>query len=399
MAELSSRIKKYLTINIIIAVIGSIVSIYSINHHLDLKQNGVTSAACNINQTISCDAVAASEYSELFGLPLGAFGLAFFLVIFVMSMIIRQSDKSREANLGALAIISAIGAVVSVGLGGLSIFVISSLCLTCIAVYILTFVLFGNAFLLMKAESDAISFKGSFNGLITAGIITAVVILGYSQLAPGPDPSTHPNYVSDSGTNQDAPPTLSSKTFDIPVNLSPYSGYGEDYRKGSDQARVTIVEFADFECPACARVSQTINDLAKKYGSRVNIVFKNYPLDQKCNSGMSREFHKHACDVAVLARCAGQKGKFWQYHDLAFQNQSSLAPGMPEKLAKTVGLTDQEIKACLSNKGIIDKIKDDIKLANDVGLQGTPSIYINGKKFLGNPNFYALSLEIEKLLN
>ena len=73
-------------------------------------------------------------------------------------MIIRQSDKSRGESWRSCNYFCD-GAVVSVGLGGLSIFVISSLCLTCIAVYILTFVLFGNAFLLMKAESDAISFK------------------------------------------------------------------------------------------------------------------------------------------------------------------------------------------------------------------------------------------------
>jgi protein-disulfide isomerase len=396
---LASKIKQFLIANIVIGAIGIITSLYSIDHHNELKSAGVTDAACNINQTISCDTVAASQYSEIMGIPLGVFGLAFFVSILLLSLVIFRSEKGRDSNISALITMAWIGGLVSVTLAAISTFSVGALCLTCIFVYVLCAALFVNAVLAIKSEEVSYSLKESTNGLMTAALFTAVILLGYSQLFSGSDPTTHPNYIQKDGSGSgDAPPTLSTKIHNIPVNMSAYSGYGEDFRKGSDQAKVTIVEFADMECPACARVSRTINDIAKKYGSRVNVVFKNYPLDRKCNGGISSDFHKHACDMAILARCAGQKGKFWQYHDTAFANQRDLDKGVPEKWAKVIGLSSAEIKDCLANKGIVDKIKDDIRLGNDVGVTGTPSIYINGRKLLAPPNFFAISMEIEKIL-
>lgn len=393
------KLGKYLFINVLLGIIGVGVSIYSIIHHIELKAAGVTDAACNINQTISCDAVAGSQYSEILGIPLGAFGLAYFLSIFLLSMMVFKSESNRESNISALATLTFIGGLVSIVLASISFFAVKALCLTCLAVYILTLGLVAGTIFAIKNKELKYSLKASTNGLTTAAIISAAVLIGYSQLAPGPDPSTHPNFVQDDSKNAESAPQLSTEVYNLPVNMTAYSGYGEDFRKGSDQAKVTIVEFADFECPACSRVSTTMNDIAKKYGPKVNIVFKNYPLDKSCNDGIQSDFHKHACRLAILARCAGERGKFWQYHDLAFQSQKDLAAGVPEKIARSVGLSSEEIKQCLSNKGMVDKIKDDILLGNQAKVQGTPSIYINGRKFLGNPNFYSLSLEIEKQLN
>lgn len=400
MSQIEKSKKTFLLVNIITAVIGSVVAYYSISHHLDLKLSGATDALCNINQTVSCDAVANSKYSELFGIPLGAYGLSFFLAIFFLSMIEMKSKPKNDTNFQALLSLSFIGAAVSLVLGGISSFVVGAICLTCIGIYILSAVLLGNSIILMRSGALRFSPASAVNGLTTAAIVTGITLLTYGQIAPTSDPTQHPNHVSNSPHNldSDAAPTLSSKTFDVPVNLSAYSGFGEDFRIGSDQARVTIVEFADMQCPACATVSATLRQIAQRYGNRVNIVFKNYPLDQACNSGINRTLHEHACSLAAMARCAGQKGKFWEYHDFVFANQNGVEEGSAEAWAKRLGLSDEEITACKSNKAIIAKIRDDIKLGNEVGVQGTPSIYINGKKLLANPSFGNIMLEVEKIL-
>ena len=399
MKDLFNNVKKFILVNIVIGTLGMIVSLYSIGHHKELKNAGVTDAACNINQTISCDAVAGSQYSELFGVPLGVFGLAFFIALITLAAITIKHEKHRESNTNALATLSGVGGVVSIVLASISVFSIGAVCITCILVYVLCLGLLVNTGFAIKNGEITYSFKSSYNGLINAGLITAVILIGYSQLFTGSDPTQHPNYVKKDGEPAaEAPPTLSTRQYDIPVNMSDFSGFGQDYRKGSDEAKITIVEFADMECPACARVSMTMNDIAKKYGSKVNVVFKNYPLDKKCNGSIARDFHQYACDLAVLARCAGQKGKFWEYHDLVFANQGDIGKGVPEKWAKIVGLTQKDIDACLTNQGLVDKIKDDIKLGNRVDVSGTPSIYINGRKLLASPNFYAITFEIEKLL-
>src|SRR5690606_25971169 len=114
-------------------------------------------------------------------------------------------------------------------------------------------------------------------------------------------------------------------THEIPINTSPYSGFGEDFRKGGDQAAVVLTEFADFQCPACASFAPTLETLHKDFGDRILIVYKNYPLDTTCNPQLSNQIHEFACDMAVAARCAGQYEKFWQFHDLAFARQSSVS--------------------------------------------------------------------------
>lgn len=389
----SARI--FVLLNVIVAVLGIAVSIYSISHHLEVKLSGATDAICNINQAFSCDDVASSEYSELFGIPLGAYGLAFFLSLFFLSMIEIKNPGKEKSNLPALVSLSFIGTLVSVILGGISAGIIGVGCITCIAVYVLNGALLLNSVFYLRSGQTGYSPARSMNGLTTAAIVTGLTILVYSQLAPTSDPRQHPNFV---GEPEEGAPTLSSQTYDIPVNLSAYSGYGEDFRKGSDQAKVTIVEFADFECPACAAAARTLAQIAARYQDRINLVFKNYPLDQACNNGISRKLHEQACELAVMARCAGEAGKFWQYHDLAFGNQKLIDAEKPRQWAKIVGLSDSQIETCANSKAILNKVKDDIRLGNSIGVQGTPSIYINGRKLLVNANFVTVAAEIEKIL-
>ena len=107
----------------------------------------------------------------------------------------------------------------------------------------------------------------------------------------------------------------------LDISLSPYRGFGEDYRKGGDDAQVVIVKFSDFQCPACEHMSRVLAELHREYGDRVLIVYKNFPLDSACNTDMRGSMHQFACKIAILARCAGRLGKFWQYHDIAFAEQ------------------------------------------------------------------------------
>ena len=191
----------------------------------------------------------------------------------------------------------------------------------------------------------------------------------------------------------------SSEAQQIPINRTPYSGMGEDYRHGADQARVQVVEFIDFQCPSCKAMATTISLLHKEYEGRVLFVVKNFPLDKQCHTSMQHSPHPHACATAVLARCAGQFGKFWQYHDLAFAQQHEADDDTVAAWAKQVGLTEAQISACQASQGILDKIKDDIALARKIGVEATPTVFINGKKYLGGARADALRRAIDSMLN
>jgi len=398
MTELANtpRRKQWIIIGLVIAAIGLGLSIYSTLHHIEVKANGQTDAACNINETFSCDSVALSEYSEVFGIPLGVYGLGYFLGCALLLGIGFMAGKTAKEHLHAYAAMVVVGLLTTLVLGGLSYFTIGALCLSCIGIYILT-ILQGIALFIFKKEIPAdLNANSLFSGGTTAAIALAAVIAVFSFSG-----SSLPSAANDGDdhANSEAIPTYSKSTHDITISKSAYSGLGEDYRKGNDNAKVVIQEFADFQCPACARVASIVNQISKEYQDSILVVFRNYPLDKACNSSITRELHQYACKAAVMARCAGTIGQFWQYHDKVFEQQDQMqSDTFLKKLGTSVGLSDDQINNCWSSKDILAKIKSDVTLANKIEVNSTPTLFINGKQYLGSKGVDSLRAEINKLL-
>jgi protein-disulfide isomerase len=139
---------------------------------------------------------------------------------------------------------------------------------------------------------------------------------------------------------------------------------------GPENAKVTIVEFSDFQCPFCSRGAAATTEIKKKYGTKVRVVFRQFPLS----------FHDKAHVAAEAAMFAHSKGKFWEYHDKLFANQNSLDRANLEKFAGEVGLKVDELKKALDDKTFAAQVDADMKLGTEVGVQGTPSMFLNGKK-------------------
>ncbi len=150
----------------------------------------------------------------------------------------------------------------------------------------------------------------------------------------------------------------------------------KDPQKGPSDALVTVVVFSDYQCPFCSRVEPTLDALVKKYGNDVRIVWKDNPLP----------FHKEAGPAAQLALEAFSQGgskKFWEAHDLLFQNQRALGRAELEGYAKQLGLNERKVKAALDNNTHQSKIEADQELARGLGASGTPSFFINGRSLRG----------------
>ncbi len=146
---------------------------------------------------------------------------------------------------------------------------------------------------------------------------------------------------------------------------------GDSPAKGATNPAVTIVEWADFECPFCGMASPLLAKTAKKYPEQVQVVFKHYPLSA----------HEHAENAARAAIAAGKQGKFWEMHDLMFQNQTALDDKGIERLAKQVGLDIAKFKDDLKSEAVADAVNADRKQADKLGLRGTPMLFINGRHF------------------
>lgn len=387
----------YFAIFLLISAIGLLVSSYATYHHLLLKVAGATDAICNINATLNCDTIAKSQYSEIFGVPLGVFGIAFFLSVLATVGLTIKTKGERDHRL-AFTALSVIGAVVSVVLFGISSLKIGAYCPTCIVIYSLCALQILIALPRWGFWSKGLSVVELFRSGTVPFTITALTFAAYLFAQP----SIQAQIAASAGSDKPVPSKSEFNAIPaltIPLSLSAYAGLGEDYRRGNENAKVVIVEFADFQCPACGVVAPLLGDLEKAMGDRLLVVYKTYPLDKSCNSNMQTPLHEFACEIAAIARCAGRYGKFWEYHDLAYKNQQQASHANARAWAKQVGLSDAQVEECLKSGDIMLKIKDDIALGEKLGVTGTPSLFINGRLYTGPKSYDALRGFIEDLLS
>jgi len=152
----------------------------------------------------------------------------------------------------------------------------------------------------------------------------------------------------------------------------------EDHLEGNKEATLELVEYGDYECPHCGHAHPILKKIVKEFGPRLKFVFRNFPLS---------EMHPHAVSAAVAAEAAARQGKFWEMHDIIFEHQHHLEPGDLHMYAKKIGLDLQQFMNDIQDNAIIDHINDDIESGLRSGVNGTPSFYINGKKYEGDWEF------------
>ena len=146
---------------------------------------------------------------------------------------------------------------------------------------------------------------------------------------------------------------------------------------GPPGAKVTLVEFSDFQCPYCALAATVVRQVRVKYGTRIHFVFHQYPLPM----------HENAHGAAEAALAAHAQGKFWELHDQLFAHQDTLTREGLESLAKSTGLNLVPFKKALDDKTYAADVDADIALGDTVAIQGTPTLFINGVR-VANPTSY-----------
>jgi protein-disulfide isomerase len=171
-----------------------------------------------------------------------------------------------------------------------------------------------------------------------------------------------------------------NKVYAMPVGDSPV--------KGPKDAWVTIVEVSDFQCPFCNRVTPTLKEVEQKYGQDVRIVFKHNALS----------FHQRAKPAARATECAREQGKFWEMHDIVFQNQRQLEDADLERYAGEIKLNVEDWKKCYASNKHDARIDADQQLAVSLGARGTPAFFINGRYLSGAQPFAAFQALIDEEL-
>lgn len=161
---------------------------------------------------------------------------------------------------------------------------------------------------------------------------------------------------------------------------------------GDPEAKVTIIEFSDFQCPFCARYTlETFPQIKQAYvdTGKIKVAFKNFPLSN----------HAYAEISAEASECANDQGKFWEYKKTLFENQQALSASDLKKYAKDLGIDEEQFNNCLDSKKYSEEVAQDLQDGIASGVTGTPTFFINGEKLVGALPFSEFQKVIEEKLN
>jgi protein-disulfide isomerase len=159
------------------------------------------------------------------------------------------------------------------------------------------------------------------------------------------------------------------------------------YVRGDDSAPVTIVEFADYQCPYCAQEEPILQRLLRDYESRIRLVFHDYPVG-----------HPHSMELAQAARCAGEQGGFWAMHDFLFKRAETVDIGRLAQYASGLGLDGEALDACVKSGRYRKSVEADAAAAQKAGVRGTPTFFVNGKRLDGWQTYNQLAGTVDAAL-
>ncbi len=163
----------------------------------------------------------------------------------------------------------------------------------------------------------------------------------------------------------------------------------DDHLRGSRNAAVTLIEYADFQCPFCARAHAALTELQQRHGERLALVYRHLPL---------ADLHPSAELAAQAAEAAGAQGKFWEMHDTLFANQARLDADALSPLAASLELDVDRFDDEVESARYRDRVDGHAEQARALGAHRTPSFFINGERYQGDSDHDSLSAAIDKAL-
>lgn len=149
----------------------------------------------------------------------------------------------------------------------------------------------------------------------------------------------------------------------------------KDHIQGRENAPVELLEYADYQCSYCGQAYYIIKRVQKELGDNLKFIFRNFPLQQ---------IHPYAVNAAIAAEAAANQGKFWEMHDILFENQGDLDDSHLFAYARKIGLDIHQFEESFNDESSFLKVKKDYETGIKSGVEGTPTFFINGKKFEGN---------------
>lgn len=358
------------------SIIASIfVHMYLTNHHYSFKYSDhVEESMCNMNEFMNCNTTTASNFSEFFGIPMAILGalVNFLLLLGLISYRWPIFGEKVQSNVApTLKIASLFIFATSLVMGSISLFILKSLCPFCLASYILSIVTLFSVWTVLSSSSFRISLvEIKYFG----GALLVTLALGFFF---------HKVSLSNFGGKQLM--EVTNLYYQDWKNQSPkeFTPVEPMTLNASQTAKMKIVEFADFLCVHCKNAFPKIHTFVKSHPD-VQFSFQAFPLDGACNPEIGYSDGTR-CLLARLSHCSGEQNKGWEVQQWIFDQQTDLvtSEAVKEKIPSFVsshGLNGDSLQACLDAEKTHTIISDQAKLGKEIGVKGTPALYVNGKK-------------------
>ena len=352
-------------------------------HYQHLANPGYVSF-CDVNATVSCTQVYASQYGTFAGVSVAVFGVIWFaLATLLVLAALAGSSSVRESAPAYLFAASTIGLAVVLYLGYASLFILGLVCIVCVATYAVVIALFlisgaVTSVPMMSVPRRAVADMKALRRSPLAMALAALFVIGtasalaffprqtssvVAQNQPGAAPApTDQARIAEFIRFYNAQPRM---TLNIPA----------------DGAKVLIVKFNDYLCPACGESFRAYKSVLAKYEASdpgaVRLVTRDFPLESECNTGGP---HPAACEAAVAVRLARAKGRAEALEEYLFANQSGMTADKVKQAARDVGqVTDFDARY----QATLEGVKADAAYGRQLGIGSTPTFFINGVKLDG----------------
>jgi protein-disulfide isomerase/uncharacterized membrane protein len=376
-----------------VAVAGVVVSAVTLYVDQRLASDAGYTSFCNVSDRVNCDVVLASRYGRFLEVPVPAWSVAAFAAGAVLAL---PGALGMAAVVADLLLVTLVAASLgfTLVLAGIAGFVLHALCLLCLTMYVVV-VAWAAVVLPLAGRFPPVGRplgrRSTVYGAVAGGLLASVAAAAWSAVRVPPALHTIAEICA-------SDPRFCEYYRKQPTS-DPALVLGSDpHAKGSSEAPITIVEFSDFQCPACGQAFLDLHDLVRRRQD-VRLVFRHFPLDDRCNADVPHGVHPTACLAACAAECAGRQGKFWEYHDLLFQNQATLERESLFAFARETHLDIAPFRTCLDDPATMDLVRADARVASGLGVKSTPTIFINGRRIegaLGRHYYdYAITIETE----
>lgn len=350
---------------------------------------------CGGGASSGCEAVRTSDFSHVFGIPLAAFGVAFYAIVAFMLTLSLASGTKFGSSIAKIAFrFSALGLVIDMALLAVQAFGIGEFCTACLLTYVASVGMMAALWPYRKHPGITLADLKhvpearimSAAGIFALALITISLYAGSRALTPTAISDIEARYAENAYEE-----FRSSPEQHIDVSETPMTG--------SPSAPIKVVLFSDFLCPWCRQLANMISQFFPHWEPNVAVYYKNYPLDPGCNPHETTNTHPGACWAAVGGVCAQSNGLFWEYHDRLYSiPRKKITDREVVAIAKEIGIDSTHMKQCMAASPMRTQVMTNIRQAKELMVQSTPTIFVNGRRVPKTSQFgVILTREAERL--